>query len=429
VSSESADGADLVELLAGYLSERVLLIGPDGTIVASLGRSAGMLGFAADERSGMHVAERVHPTDLPFVLDLLARARHSNALEETVVVRARHKDRSWRRLEVTVFSRVSDASLGAGVLRLRDVTEQSTAVDEVGEEARFVSLAEALPVGVLSGDAEDFLVFANDAALTALGSDFEQLRGRGWLSCIDPDHRDGLEMAIAQARARRRAEQTTFATAAPTEPAWLQILVVPLVEAGRYLGWVATLQDVTARLAAERDLAHRATHDALTGLPNRWLVVDRLQQALVKCEPGQHGVAVVFIDIDDLKAHNDLHGHAAGDALLVDVASRLRTCLRPAETGGRIGGDEFVVVCDVHDEQEAREIEQRIAAVLNYELHHGPVRLSVAASVGVAFADDATVTPAQLLTAADVAMYRQKDRAVSPRPSSTPSGFDHGLGP
>jgi diguanylate cyclase (GGDEF)-like protein/PAS domain S-box-containing protein len=429
VTSESAEGSELVALLAGYLSERVLLIGSNGTIVASLGPSPGVLGFAADERAGMHVAERVHPTDLTLVLDLLARARQSDSLEETVVVRARHKDRSWRRLEVTVFSPAGDPSLGAGVIRLRDVTERSDAVDEVGEESRFVSLAEVLPVGVLSGDADHFLVFANDAALAALGSDFECLRGRGWLERIQPDHREQVEAAIAQAHSNRRTAHATFATSGPSGPTWLQILVVPLTQAGRYLGWVATLEDITARLAAERELAHRATHDALTGLPNRWLVLDRLQQALTKCTPEQHGVVVVFIDIDGLKGHNDVHGHAAGDAILTDVARRLLGSLRATDTAARIGGDEFVVVCDVHNEHEAREIEQRVAGILNYELHYGTIGLSVRASVGVAFTDDPVVTSAELFTRADAAMYLQKDSAVPLIPRWSLPRFADGLEP
>src|SRR6195952_3480016 len=204
------DESSLIDLLAGYFSERVLLIGSNGTILASLGRPRGMLGFEADERDGMHVAERVHPDDLPAVLHLLTRAREAVGLEEAVVVRARHKDGTWRRLEVTVFSRIHDPSMEAGVLRLRDVTDETIAVDVATEQSRFVSLAEALPVGVLSADTEDFLVFTNDAALGLLRVEFDRLRGRGWLEQIHPDHRNDVETTIATARSTRRATQCTF---------------------------------------------------------------------------------------------------------------------------------------------------------------------------------------------------------------------------
>jgi diguanylate cyclase (GGDEF)-like protein/PAS domain S-box-containing protein len=293
-------------------------------------------------------------------------------------------------------------------LRLRDVTDEPQAMDLASEQSRFVSLAEALPVGVLSADTEDFLVFANDAATGFLGVEFERLRGRGWIDRIHPDQRDDVQAAIAQARSRRHATRATFTVAAPSDPSFLQILVVPLTEAGRDLGWVATLEDVTARLTAERELAHRATHDPLTGLPNRWLLMDRLQQALAKCARRQGGVAVVFVDIDRLKAHNDAHGHAAGDAALIHAARRLSGNLRPSDTAARIGGDEFVVVSDVHDEREARDLARRLQTLLDDDLAHGQVTLHVTASVGVAFTDDPTVTPAQLLADADAAMYRHK---------------------
>ena len=262
------------------------------------------------------------PTTCLACLDLLTRARRSEGLVEAVTVRARHKDGSWRRLEVTVFSRVHDPTVAAGVLRLRELDDQP-AIDVTDE--RFLSLAEALPIGVLSADAEDFLVFANDAALSMVNAEFTRLRGRRWLDLIHPDHHDRMAEAVAEARSTRRHTQVTLAAVGRSEPMWLQLLVVPLTRADRYVGWVATLEDVTARLTAEREVAHRATHDPLTGLPNRSLLMDRLQQALARCAPDERGVAVAFIDIDGLKGHNDAHGHAAGDAILVHTVQRSAT--------------------------------------------------------------------------------------------------------
>ena len=398
----------MVDVLSTYFSERVLLIGADGTIIDSLGRPRGMLGFSADERAGMHVAERVHPGDLPAVLDLLARARQSQVLEEVTTVRARHKDGSWRRLEVAVFSRVDDAIVGAAVLRLRDVRDQPARLD--GTEERFVSLAEALPIGVLSADVTDFLVFTNEAARSLLGAGFARLRGRGWLDQIHPNYHSAIADAITEARATGRRTGTTVATVDRAGSLWLQLLVVPLTSGDRYVGWVATLEDVTARLTAEREVAHRATHDALTGLPNRWLLMDRLQQALSRCARGRRGVTVVFIDIDGLKAHNDSYGHSAGDAILVDAARRIDRELRTGETAARFGGDEFVVVSDVNSECEDDELAQRLRNTLDYQLNHAATSLTVTACVGVAFTDDPNVTPDQVLAAADAVMYQHKPR-------------------
>jgi diguanylate cyclase (GGDEF)-like protein/PAS domain S-box-containing protein len=403
------DRPELLALLATYLEERVLLITADGTMLAALGPSPGLLGYGPEQR-GMHIAERVHPDDLPGVLQLLERARASAELEERIVVRARHKDGTWRRIEATVFSRVDDPALDAGVVRVRDVTEALDQQERTPEGSRFVSLAEALPIGVLSADAGDFVVMANDAALIALGSNFDGVRGQAWLERVVEADRARVEDAISNVRGTRRPVEVTAAVRRDDAVASLHLLLVPLSEEGRYVGWVATVEDVTRRLVAERELAHRATHDALTGLPNRWLLVDRLAQALAKLERREGGVAVLFIDVDGLKAHNDAYGHAVGDAVLREIAERLRRALRPSDTAARIGGDEFVVVCDVADAGEAEQLAERLRGALEHRYQHGDERLLVSASVGVTFTDDPEANPEQALAQADVAMYAAKAR-------------------
>ena len=353
----------------------------------------------------MHVAERVHPDDLPAVLDLLARARHAAGLEEAVVVRARHKDGSWRRLEVTVFSRTTippwtPVCCGCA----RSTTSRQSSLRPRSASSR---LAEALPVGVLSADAEDFLVFTNDAALGLFKAGFDQLRGRGWLEQIHPDHRDAVKQAIVTARSTRRQTQTTLTTV-NDEPSWLQLLVVPLAKGDRYVGWVATVEDVTDRLSAERELAHRATHDPLTGLPNRWLVMDRLQQALARCVPGRAGVCRRIRRPRRSQSTQRAHGHAAGDAILVDAAHRIQRAFRAARYRRAIGGDEFVVVSERGDDCEGDDLAERLRNILDYEFTYAASSLRVTASVGLASSDDPTVTPEQLLAAADAVMYRHK---------------------
>ena len=155
------------------------------------------------------------------------------------------------------------------------------------------------------------------------------------------------------------------------------------------------------------DLTHRALHDGLTGLPNRELFCDRLEQALGRARRRTVPTAVLFVDLDGFKQVNDEHGHDAGDAVLIEAARRLRGLIRTGDTAARYGGDEFTVLAeDVGDLETARRLGERIAAHLGRPYEGG---LEVSASVGVAFtANPAATTPDALIRRADHAMYRSK---------------------
>ncbi len=179
---------------------------------------------------------------------------------------------------------------------------------------------------------------------------------------------------------------------------------------GEPLRMVGTVHDVTQRRALEERLEHLAFHDPLTGLPNRALFLDRLEQALVRADRREGRVAMLFLDLDRFKVVNDSLGHDAGDELLVAVAERLRGCLRPEDTVARLGGDEFVVLLeDVGDRGYAERVSERIAEALR-----GPVDLEgnetyVTASIGVVLNEAGHARPPEMLRDADIAMYAAKD--------------------
>jgi diguanylate cyclase (GGDEF)-like protein len=160
---------------------------------------------------------------------------------------------------------------------------------------------------------------------------------------------------------------------------------------------------------AHQENQYKAFHDSLTGLPNRALLLDRLQQALDRSSRDRVLRAVLFVDLDNFKVINDSLGHKAGDELLTAVAGRLRACLRPGDTAARLGGDEFVVLLDgVTGVGDANRVAERIAEVLDSPIELGERQVVVGASVGIALTADHESEPDDVLRNADVAMYEAK---------------------
>lgn len=167
---------------------------------------------------------------------------------------------------------------------------------------------------------------------------------------------------------------------------------------------------VDALHATLRDALHSATHDPLTGLPNRAILFQHLEE-VINLRRGDEGIAVLFVDLDRFKAVNDSLGHDVGDRVLVEVASRLRRAIRPADLVARLAGDEFVIVCaGLHGEIDALGLADRISDEIATAISIDSRDVIVTASIGIAHVDDDELTADQLLRDADMAMYRAKER-------------------
>jgi diguanylate cyclase (GGDEF)-like protein/PAS domain S-box-containing protein len=177
------------------------------------------------------------------------------------------------------------------------------------------------------------------------------------------------------------------------------------------LGELGDAIDAMARdlREAQSELQHQALHDALTGLPNRTLLLDRADQALHRLSRNDGVAALLLVDLDEFKIVNDTIGHAAGDALLSAVATRMVGELREVDTASRIGGDEFAVLVEnLADELEVRAVADRVRRAVGQPLDFGGSELRTTASIGIAVASETTIDAAELLRNADLAMYASK---------------------
>jgi len=179
-------------------------------------------------------------------------------------------------------------------------------------------------------------------------------------------------------------------------------------EAGEVVGLLGITREINELKQAEMSLQYLATHDSLTALPNRFLLMDRLSQALARAQRDAVPFGVLFVDIDDFKRINDSAGHEAGDGVLRSIAERLQSCVRASDTVARLGGDEFVVVLEHANRAEASVIADRIRAAVSAPINLQRNSHAVTVSVGISLYPEHAGDAAGLLSAADYAMYLAK---------------------
>src|SRR5712692_3151611 len=278
-------------------------------------------------------------------------------------------------------------------------------------EERFRSLVQNASDVIAILDSDGRIGYASPAVQSVWGQTPDELRGTTLLDLVHPDERGGADLYLANLLAQPGGTLINELRLQHSDGTWrdfevvaTNMLVQPAVE-----GIVATCRDITQRKAFERELSRLAFTDTLTGLPNRALLRDRLTHALARAERQRGHVAVLFLDLDRFKVVNDSLGHASGDALLLEVANRINTCLRSGDTAARLGGDEFTVLLeDIVDEQQAVEVAERIAESLRLPVIVEGREVFVSASIGIALNTPHRIGPDGVLRNADLALYRAK---------------------
>jgi diguanylate cyclase (GGDEF)-like protein/PAS domain S-box-containing protein len=278
------------------------------------------------------------------------------------------------------------------------------------EKQHFIDLLQSFPAGVCLLDDEGRFVEVNEAFADLLGFEQEDLLRTQFQRLVHPDEVDDerearlkvLDEAIPLIRAEHRLVRRDGSVV------WALITTRRFEEDGLAYS-LSAIEDITARKLAEDQLVVLALHDSLTGLPNRRLLLDRLERALARSRRNGRDIAVLFLDVDHLKRVNDELGHEAGDELLGAVAKNLLAVVRDSDTVARLGGDEFVVVCEqIGTPEELEGLAGRMLEAIQIPVVFPSGTVAVSASIGIVVPNSPTDRPQDLLRAADAAMYRAK---------------------
>jgi diguanylate cyclase (GGDEF)-like protein/PAS domain S-box-containing protein len=392
----------------------VFAVGEDGRLAYANERLREIFDMPGEVLDGAPWLERVPAEDRDRLVAEFRRAR-ALGVRASLDVRVVAGIDRWARIHMAPVSKGPGEPTGL-VGTIEDVTVEVTArMALAAREAEYRMLAEHSTDFLSRHTVDGTFLYASPVSRAMLGWDSEAMIG-----CtpkqLGMDHPDDMEIiernwvgALREERSRTAAYR---ARRRDGSIVWLETTFRAVRgPAGKAVEMVCVSRDISERKSAELELAHRALHDGLTGLPNRTLFLDRLGQALRRSRRRERGVAVVFLDLDRFKVVNDSLGHKAGDRLLVDVAMRLSSALRPSDTLARFGGDELTLLCeDIGDAEDARAIAQRLLDTFAEPFIVSDGEAFLQASIGIALSRDGFETPEDLIRDADAAMYRAKDR-------------------
>ncbi|MCW2566419.1 MAG: hypothetical protein JWN54_516 [Mycobacterium sp.] len=399
-------------------AEGVYLVDADGLCVYANPAATALLGYRADQLIGRVVHPVIHHTRAdgsPFPVEECAMYRAAilgvpGEVDDEVLWRA---DGTPIAVDYRARPLVVGGRVEGGVVTFTDATARRAVLARLrASEERFRLQVQHATVGIVGATLDGRYEQVNPAYCRIIGLREEQLLGRSVFELMEPAHAEAFraKAALLSSGDAETVELEMRYVRPDGSAVWvLKNLTLTPGEGGTPAHLQAIVQDITARKRIEAELARRATHDPLTDLPNRALLADRLTRCLTGPDRTPGSLAVLFVDLDNFKLVNDSFGHAAGDAMLVEVAGRLRSAVRPQDTVARFAGDEFVVILEgLTDDSQVVGLVERIQASVSRPVRVDGMELVVSASIGVARDTGDGLLADSLLRDADAAMFSAK---------------------
>ena len=378
-----------------------------------------VLGYKPDELIGTSAMDLIHPDDLDAGSFASRRTLSGTGSIPPLRIRLRHKSGEWRFFETTAKSLFDDELVGGLLTHCRDITDY---VDVENSLRKSVTKLDA----ILDTAADGIITFGVTGAIESINGAAQQMFGvpeevalqKNITELLTPEGQSAVQHVLEEASLLDgdafapvtddidgiRGDGSSFP---------LNISVSHLRVDGTDL-FTAIIRDMSERHALQRQLEYQATHDALTGLPNRSLFHANVERAMRQSSITGKSLSIIFMDLDRFKNVNDSLGHALGDQLLVAVANRLTGNLRGDGTVARFGGDEFLILCELEEQNDVYPIANRLLESLRRPFEVGTEEVFLGASAGIAMYDPRSGTDVgTLIRNADVALYRAKEKGRS----------------
>lgn len=378
-----------------------------GTLLNVNPMCTALLGYRADELLGQPCSRVIDPRDFSAMSAALARLRAGETLAPFDI---RALTASGQRLSLEVTASISGQLI---YVVARDTTQRKATERQLKLLKRSV---ESSTNGVVIVDAQQPdlpMVYVNPAFERITGYPCEAVLGRNCRFLQGEESAPETQAKLRRAIASRRDVHVVIRNyRRDGTPFWNDLYISPVrAESGLVTHFIGVQNDVTTHRDYQAQLRHNAHHDALTGLPNRLLLNQRLMDGCLLAARYHRHIAVLFVDLDDFKPINDTLGHEVGDFLLTEVAKRLAEEQRPWDTVARFGGDEFIVLLpDLAQACDVLHVVERLLTRLAAPYAYRGSELRITASIGIATNDGTIKEPRQLIQQADLAMYKAKRR-------------------